>query len=119
MLIVLGSIVTAQSLSQEDHTGDRCAVLFLAMLILVTSMQQDLGLGNVTSVLWLDKFCACQFLLVLLSLQMTVIVHRLASHHQQALAKHTDNVTTVAMPFLIYPVCHCASILRLQGQITT
>jgi len=51
MLIVLGSIVTAQSLSQEDHTGDRCAVLFLAMLILVTSMQQDLGLGNVTSVL--------------------------------------------------------------------
>jgi len=77
----------------------------------VTSMQQDLGLGNVTSVLWLDKFFACQFLLVLLSLQMTVIVHRLASHHQQALAKHTDNVTTVAMPFLIYPVVTLGTLL--------
>jgi hypothetical protein len=38
ILIVLGSIITAQSLSADEHTGDRCAVLLLALLILVTSM---------------------------------------------------------------------------------
>jgi hypothetical protein len=39
IVIVLGSILTAQALHAEENTGDRCAVLFIAFLILVTSMQ--------------------------------------------------------------------------------
>eukprot|EP00966_Prymnesium_polylepis_P224309 5188766-Prymnesium_polylepis.2 len=54
VIVVMGSILTAQSLDLDDHVGDRCAVLFIAFLILVTSMQTDMGLGELTDLLWID-----------------------------------------------------------------
>ena len=38
------------------QVGDRCAVLFIAFLILITNMQVDLGLGALTQLLWIDIF---------------------------------------------------------------
>ena len=111
MLLVLGSIVTAQSLSADENTGDRCAVLFLALLILFTAMQEDLGLGTVTYLMWLDYFFACQFLMVMLCLLMTVVVHRLATHQQHILARHIDTVSNKAIPLLVYPVVSGGTIL--------
>ena len=58
IIVVLGSISTAESLYADDLTGDRCAVLFIAFLILVTSMQQDLGLGELNYLIWLDVWAS-------------------------------------------------------------
>jgi hypothetical protein len=54
ILVVMGAILTAQSLYAEDLTGDRCAILYIAFLILVTNMQSDLELGHLTSMIWIE-----------------------------------------------------------------
>ena len=56
ILVVFASLICALLLHPGDSIGDRAAVLFIAFLILVTNMQLDLGLGVVSTLLWVDMF---------------------------------------------------------------
>lgn len=117
VMVVIGSILTANSLYAEDHTGDRCAVLFIAFLILVTSMQTDLGLGELTYLIWLDWFNLTQLAMVCLSVGSTMLVHRLQKHQRDSLAKHIDIVNDFAMPFVLYPIITMGMILEGVADI--
>ena len=79
--VVLGSLLTAGYLHPEEHIGDRCAVLFIAFLILITNMQTDLGLGRLTALLWLDIFNVVQLMLVLVACAETILVHKSLRWH--------------------------------------
>ena len=64
VLTVLGSLLTALAMPPDENMGDRTAVLFVAFLILVTNIQTDIGLGDLSSLIWIDWFNAVQLVLV-------------------------------------------------------
>jgi len=111
ILVVMGAILTAQSLYAEDLTGDRCAILYIAFLILVTNMQSDLELGHLTSMIWIDIFNVSQLILVMLSVGVTMLVHRLQRHQRDTLGKHIDMVSDFAVPLVFYPIVTLGTIL--------
>ena len=41
-------------LHPEEMMGDRLAAILVAMLIVVTSLQSDLGLGKLSYLIWVD-----------------------------------------------------------------
>ena len=109
--VVLGSLLTAGFLHPEDHIGDRCAVLFIAFLILVTNMQTDLGLGRLSYLLWLDVFNLIQLLLVLVCCAETIFVHNLLKRHRDEIATHLDKASRIIFPLLVYPVITGGTLL--------
>ena len=54
MLVVMGVLLTLY-MHPGDMTGDRLGQLIVALLIIVTNMQMDLGLGKLTSIMWLES----------------------------------------------------------------
>ena len=106
--------MTALYLHPEEHVGDRCAVLFIAFLILVTNMQTDLGLGAVTQLLWIDIFNIVQLLMVLVSVGESAVVHVLLKQQNERLAIALDQVLKIAIPFVLYPIGTIATIIGAQ-----
>ena len=70
IIVVIGSLVTALYMHPEEHIGDRCSVLFIAFLILVTNMQTDLGLGRLSNLIWLDWFNIVQLIMTILAVMV-------------------------------------------------
>jgi len=105
--------------------GDRCAVLFIGFLILVTNMQTDLGLGRLSYLLWLDYFNVLQLAMVIFAVFQTLFIHHLFKYnHLERLATHIDQVAAKVLPFQIYPLITVASLLwgfdaKDEGYLST
>jgi len=111
IVVVIGSVYTALFLHPEDHLGDRAAVLFIAFLILVTNMQMDLGLGIVTSLMWLDMFNVIQCCMVFVALGESIYVHVLLKTQRDMLAISIDRVCRNTIPLMLYPIVTLTTIL--------
>mmetsp|Transcript_14315 Transcript_14315/g.42586 ORF Transcript_14315/g.42586 Transcript_14315/m.42586 type:complete len:269 (+) Transcript_14315:224-1030(+) len=109
--VVLGSLLTAGYLHPEEHIGDRCAVLFIAFLILITNMQTDLGLGRLSALLWLDIFNLVQLMLVLVACAETILVHNLLKRQEDLLATSIDFASRHVFIWGIYPVVTISTLL--------
>jgi len=109
--VVLGSLLTAGYLHPEEHIGDRCAVLFIAFLILITMLQADLGLGRLSNLLWLDVFNLVQLLLVLVACAETIVVHNLLKQQRNAIATHIDKSSRIFLTWVVYPVVTIGTFL--------
>jgi hypothetical protein len=53
-LLVVGGGLVALFLHPGEMPGDRIAQLLVSLLIIVTNLQIDFGLGHVTSIMWMD-----------------------------------------------------------------
>ena len=109
--VVLGSLLTAGYLHPEEHIGDRCAVLFIAFLILVTMLQTDIGLGRLSRLLWVDVFNVIQLLLVLVACAETMVVHTLFRQQRNTLATHIDKASRLFLAWVIYPTVTIGSFM--------
>ena len=116
IVVVFGSMLTALLLHPEENMGDRCAVLFIAFLILVTNMQMDLGLGSLTQLLWLDVFNIIQCCTVLLALGESIAVHYLLKTQHNITAIAIDKVLAITIPLVLYPLITFATILLGMEQ---
>ena len=56
MLLVTAGGLLALLMSPGELLGDRCAQLLVAVLIVITTLQTDLGLGNLSYLIWVDYF---------------------------------------------------------------
>ena len=60
-----------------EQTGDRVAGLVVALLIVMTNLQTDLKLGDLTYLIWVDYFNLMQLCVLLIALIQTMVIHRL------------------------------------------
>ena len=107
VLVVGGSLVTALLLHPEEYIGDRSAVLFIAFLILITNMQMDLGLGVISTLLWVDVFNLIQLFLVIVVIIETMVVHgmiRYLDRDWAEAAHHVDHVARRLLPLVYFIV---------------
>jgi hypothetical protein len=126
-------------MNPEELIGDRFSVLFIAFLVLVTSMQTDLGIGKVSTMLWVDlcidtcsdrtpdsramlSYHSCdraialavnlvQLTMVLLAVAESLCVHYLLKTNRPAVAINFDQVMRKAILLGMYPVTTVAVFL--------
>ena len=53
--------------------GDRCAQLLVAILIVITTLQNDIGLGNLSYLIWVDFFNLMQLMVLLIALAQALL----------------------------------------------
>ena len=111
LVVVGGSLITALFMHPDELAGDRCAVLFIAFLILVYNMQVDLGLGALTQLLWLDVFNIIQCCMVLFALAESSLVHILLKTQRDSIAIQIDKVLRITIPWMLYPIVTASTIL--------
>ena len=93
----------ALKLHPEEHTGDRCAQLLVAILIVITQFQADLGLGTLTELIWIDFFNLIQIAILILGLLETMYIHALIQAGKQQLAMNANRVCANVLLIGIYP----------------
>ena len=109
--MVLGALLTSVFMHPDDHIGDRSACLFIAFLILVTNMQTDLGLGRLSTLIWLDCFNLIQLALVLVAVTETMVVHQMLKKQRDMLATNIDLSSRTVLPFVLYPGVTVATLI--------
>jgi hypothetical protein len=78
---------------------------------MVPACLQDLGLGVVTSLLWVDMFNVIQCVMVLLAVANSLFVHILFKSQHDRLASTIDRVSRYSVPFVLYPVVTAGTIV--------
>ena len=111
IILVLGSLLTTLFLHPEDMIGDRCNVLFIAFLILITNMQTDLGLGRLSYLIWLDYFNLIQLVMVLAMVGETMVVHRHMKTREVKQGIHLDATSRRFIPWGFYIVITLSTVL--------
>ena len=102
MLVEIGGLL-ALYMHPGEMTGDRMAQLLVALLIVVTNLQMDLGLGKLTALMWIDYFNLIQMALLIAAVIEGLIVHHYFTTQREHFAIHLDNVFRFLFPFIIYP----------------
>ena len=118
IVVVFGSLFSSAYLHPEDNIGDRFAVLFIAFLIIVVAMQGDLGLGQVSQLLWVDTFNIVQIFLIAIAMFESVIVHYLLKTQRDREAISIDRVMRFVIPCVCYPIITFGTILLGIEQAT-
>ena len=118
MLLVTAGGLMALLMQPGELLGDRCAQILVSVLITITTLQTDIGLGNLSYLIWTDWFNLMQLLVLLVALTQTMVIHRL-DHLGGASADllvFVDRVSRVAIPLLIYPSCVVGMIAHGLGH---
>jgi hypothetical protein len=102
LLVTMGGLVALLMQPAELMEG-RCAQLLVAILIIITALQMDLGLGNLSYLIWVDYFNLMQLVILLLALAQTMALHRLDHAKMNDFVVIFDRVFRVLMPLLLYP----------------
>jgi len=103
MMTVLACLL-ANFMHPADHSGDRTAIVLVAALILTANVQADQGLGKINYLIWLDGFNLLLFMITVLSLIQTMVVHRLYFYvHDVALALNLDLVCNLVLIIVLFP----------------
>ena len=103
ILLVTAAGLVALLMQPGELLGDRCAQLLVAVLIIITSLQTDLGLGNLSYLIWVDYFNLMQLIVLLLALGQTMIIHRLIYRQETYLVIIFDRVFRLLIPLLLWP----------------
>ena len=103
VLLVTSGGLLALLMNPDELLGDRCAQLLVAVLILVTTLQMDLGLGQLSYLIWVDYFNLMQLMVLLVALSQTMVIHRLACRKHNDLVIIIDRVFRYLLPLSVYP----------------
>lgn len=68
-----------------------------------TCTQMDLGLGKLTSIMWIDYFNIIQMALLIAAVVEGLVVHHYFATQRETFAIHLDHVFRVWFPFVVYP----------------
>lgn len=104
VLVVFGGLLCGLWLVPDEMMGDRLAAILVALLIVVTSLQTDLGLGKLSYLIWVDIFNVVNLVILVLALFETLLVHYLFREKQDMLANYIDRMFRVVLPFGVYSV---------------
>jgi len=85
-----------------EMMGDRVAAILVSMLIVVTSLQSDLGLGNLSYLIWVDTFNLTSLVMLSIALVETVIVHVMLRRNMEVAASFIDKVFRIVLPIGVY-----------------
>jgi hypothetical protein len=96
--------------------GARASLHIIALLLVVTRANNDLGLGTLSSLIWTDEFALVQFFVILAGLVETIVVHALIRFGCKVLAVSVGGVFRVLLPFVLFPCLVVAFILKGLGQ---
>jgi len=83
----------------------------VAILIVITTLQNDIGLGNLSYLIWVDFFNLMQLVVLLITLAQTMIIHRLDHSKCPDVLVFFDRVSRVVIPCLLYPASVIGMIL--------
>lgn len=111
LLICLGGML-AMYMHPAQHTGDRCAQILVAGLIVMTNLKDDLGLGKLNYLLWIDAHNLMLMILLIVVLIETMVVHYYFQSGKEFLAVTIDRVSRQVLIFAVYP-------LLVSGMICT
>ena len=73
------------------------------MVLVMIKGSNDLGLGVLTSMIWIDGFYLALFCIIALGLFETILVHTLIRMHKGVMAVSVDAVFRKLMPLCVYP----------------
>jgi len=102
--IVSGGLL-ALWLHPVEYAGDRSAWLIVAVLIVMTFLNEDLGLGKLYYLIWVDLLNLVFVFILIVALFETIYIHTLIGQRRQKLALAIDRVCRVSIALGIYPVC--------------
>jgi len=103
-LLVSFSGLLALWLLPTEQTGDRVAGLVVALLIIMTNLQTDLKLGDLTYLIWVDIFNLLQTIILVMALFETIYVHSLIASEKVGLALQVDRIARIAIAFGVWPL---------------
>lgn len=92
--------------------GARASLHIIALLLVVTRANTDLGLGTLSSLIWTDEFALVQFFVILAGLVETIVVHALIRFGCKVLATSVDGVFRILLPFVLFPCLVVGFILK-------
>jgi len=92
--------------------GARASLHIIALLLVVTRANNDLGLGTLSSLIWTDEFALVQFFVILAGLVETIVVHALIRFGCKVLAVSVDGVFRILLPFVLFPCLVVGFILK-------
>lgn len=111
MLLCTAGGLSALMMQPGELLGDRCALIVVAVLITLTAIQMDIGLGNLSYLIWVDWFNLLQLIVLLFALMQTMVLHRLEHAKCSDLVIVFDKVFRVFIPFCLYPCSTTGMIL--------
>jgi len=92
--------------------GARASLHIIALLLVVTRANTDLGLGTLSSLIWTDEFALVQFFVILAGLVETIVVHALIRFGCKVLAVSVDGVFRILLPFVLFPCLVVGFVLK-------
>ena len=93
--IVSGGLL-ALWLHPTEYSGDRSAWIVVAVLIVMTFLQADLGLGKLYYLIWVDLLNLMFVFILIIALFETMYIHTLIGQRKQKLALSIDRVLLAA-----------------------
>jgi len=119
ILLVTAGGLMALLMQPNELLGDRCAQILVSVLIIITTLQTDLGLGSLSYLIWVDWFNLMQLSVLLIALAQTMVVHRLDHNKMGGVLVFFDRVSRIVIPLLLYPACVIGMIALGFGWTAT
>jgi len=115
VLVVYGGLISVY-LHPADFIADRLALIITSMLIIVTNMQSDLGLGSITYIMFVDFFNLLQIFACVIGMVFSVFVHYLFRTGREGLAVTVDLVGFCQLVFVFYPISTIGFLVTMIGS---
>ena len=103
LLLCLGGMLSMY-MHPAQHTGDRCAQILVAGLTVMFNLKEDLGLGKVNYLLWIDAHNLMLMILLIVVLVETTTVHYFFQSGSEFLAVNIDRASRQVIIFVVYPL---------------
>lgn len=91
--------------------GGRVSSHIFSMVLVMVKYNTNLGLGILTSMIWIDAFYLCLFCMIALGLFETILIHSLFRSNKPMAALTIDGVFRKLMPACVYPCIMGAAFL--------
>ena len=98
--------------------GGRVSSHIFSMVLVMVKYNTNLGLGILTSMIWIDFFYLCLFCMIALGLFETIFIHSLFRANMALAAMTIDGVFRKLMPMCVYPcIMGAAFLVGLQRNV--
>jgi len=95
--------------------GGRVSAHIFSMVLVMVKYNSNLGLGILTSMIWIDIFYLCLFCIIAIGLFETILIHSLFRSDMAVWAITIDGIFRKLMPACIYPcIMGSAFLVGLQ-----
>lgn len=121
LLVMGGSALMVLNIdpSAAPAPGARIGALLSTMVLISLKGNGDLGLGQLTSLIWIDYLKIVQFLILLTAVLETSLVHHQIREGKKADAQRIDKICRIFMPLILYPyLVGCMLLVGMKYVLT-